>query len=125
VVQGLGRRRTRIDIDLQVLLLDYDYFAEDAANTPEEFRCHFRMNKKTFMKIMFGVQEYDDYFMCKPDCTGLHGFSSVQKCMAALWCIAYGAPCDTNKDYLRMAESMCFETVGRFCQAMVFVFGKD
>jgi hypothetical protein len=59
------------------LLLGSDYFAEDAANTPKEFRHHFRMNKKTFMKIVFGVREYDDYFMCKPGCTGLYGFRSV------------------------------------------------
>jgi hypothetical protein len=51
------------------LLLDSDYFAKDAANTPKEFRHHFLMNKETFMKIVFGVREYDAYFMCKPDCT--------------------------------------------------------
>jgi hypothetical protein len=63
--------------------------------------------------------------MCKPDCTRLWGFSSVQKCLAALWCTAYGAPCDRNKDDLRMVESPCFETMGRFCWAIVAVFGKD
>jgi hypothetical protein len=110
-------------------LLDSDYFADDAANTPKEFWCHFQTNKE-LLKIVFGVQEYDDYFMCKKDCTsflkkkdciGLWGFSLVQKCMAALRYIAYGAPCDTNEalcdtneDYLRMAESTCFETMGRF-----------
>jgi hypothetical protein len=67
-----------------------------------------------FMKIVFGVREYDDYFICKPDCTGLYGFSSVQKCAAALRRIAYEAPCDTNENYLRMAKSTCFETVGKF-----------
>jgi hypothetical protein len=82
------------------------------------------MNKKTLMK-MFGVRECDDYFMCKPDCTGLYGFSSIQKYTAALRYIAYGAPCDTNKDYVHMTESTCFETVVRFCQPMVAVFGKD
>jgi hypothetical protein len=77
------------------------------------------------MKIMFGVREYDDYFVYKPECMGLYEFSLVQKCTAALRCIAYGAPCDTNEDYLRVAESTCFETVGRFCRAVVAVFGKD
>jgi hypothetical protein len=37
------------------ILLDSDYFAEDAANTSKEFRRRFWMNKKTFMKIVFGV----------------------------------------------------------------------
>jgi hypothetical protein len=62
--------------------------------------------------------------MCKPDCTGLYGFSLVQKCTAALRCIAYGAPCDTNEDCLCMAESTCFKTVGRFCRTVVAVFEK-
>jgi hypothetical protein len=104
-------------------LLDLDYFVGDAANTPKEFRHRFQMNKKMFMKIVFSVREYNEYFICKPDCTRLYGFSSIQKCMGALQCIAYGAPCDTNEDYLRMAESTCFETVVRFCWAVVF--GKD
>jgi hypothetical protein len=30
-----------------------------------------------------------------------------------------------NKDYLRMVESACFGTVGRFCRVVVAVFGKD
>jgi hypothetical protein len=96
------------------LFLDSDYFADDATNTPKEFRHRFQMNKETFMSTMSGVREFDDYFMCKPDCTRLYGFSSVQKCTAALRCIAYGAPCDTNEDYLRMAESTCFETMTEF-----------
>jgi hypothetical protein len=83
------------------------------------------MNKEMFMKIVFGMREYDDYYMCKPDCTRLYGFSSIQKCTAALWCIAYGASCDANEDYLRMANSTCFETVVGFFWAMVVVFGKD
>jgi hypothetical protein len=107
------------------LLFDSYYFAEDAANTPKKFWYSFRMNKQTFMKIVFGVREYDNKFMWKPDYTGLYGFSSVHKCTAALWCIVYGAPCDTNEYYLHMAKSTCFETVGRFFWAVVAVFGKD
>jgi hypothetical protein len=68
------------------------------------------------MKIVFSMQEYDDYFMYKPDCTGLYGFSLIQKCTATLQCSAYGAPCDTNEDYLRIAESTCFETMVKFCR---------
>jgi hypothetical protein len=49
------------------------------------------------MKIVISVREYDYYFLCKPDCMRLYGFSSVQKCTAALRCIAYGAPCDTRE----------------------------
>jgi hypothetical protein len=86
------------------LLLDSNYFADDATHTPKDFLRWFRMNKDLFMLIVFGVREYDDYFMCKQDCTGLWGFSSIQKCITALRCLAYGAPLDVDDDYLHTAE---------------------
>jgi hypothetical protein len=59
------------------------------------------MNKDMFMNIPFSVREYDTYFMCKKDFTGLWGFSSIQKCTAAIRCLAYGGPTNVANDYLR------------------------
>jgi hypothetical protein len=50
------------------------------------------------------------------------GFSSIQKCTAAICYLAYEAPTDVANDYLRMAKSTCFETVTMFCRAVVAVF---
>jgi hypothetical protein len=86
--------------DASALLLHSDYFADDAINTPKEFHWRFRMNKELFMTIVQGVREYDDYFKYKKDCTRKWGFTSVQKCTAALWCIAYGASPNAPMDYL-------------------------
>ena len=63
------------------------------------------MNRHLFLKIVLGVREFDNYFVCKKDCTGTVGFSTLQKCMVALRLLAYGAPADSQDDYLRMAES--------------------
>jgi hypothetical protein len=57
------------------LLLYSDYFADNAINTPKEFRRRFRMKKDLFMKIVQGVREYDDYFKYKKNCTGKWGFT--------------------------------------------------
>jgi hypothetical protein len=77
------------------------------------------------MKTMSGVREYDTYIMCKKDCTDLWGFSSVQKCTAAMRCFAYGAPPDVGDDYMCMIESTCFETAHIFCRAVIAVFESD
>jgi hypothetical protein len=47
------------------------------------------------------------------------GFSSLQKCTAALRMLAYG------DDYIRMAESTTMECMSRFCWAAVSVFRSD
>jgi hypothetical protein len=86
--------------DAGALLLYSNYFADNAINTPKEFRWRFRMNKKLFMKIVQGVIEYDDYFKYKKVCTRKWGFTSVQKYTAALRCITYGAPPGISVDYL-------------------------
>jgi hypothetical protein len=72
------------------LLLHSDYFADKATHTPKDFRHQFRMNKELFMKIV--------YFMCKKDCIGLSGFSSVQNCTADMRCLAHRAPPDAADD---------------------------
>ncbi|XP_051190561.1 uncharacterized protein [Lolium perenne] len=101
------RRNINRHREAGAMLLDADYFNDDATHSPKEFRRRFRMNKDLFFKIVHGVREYDTYFMAKKDCTGLWGFTSIQKCTAAMRCLAYGAPPDTTNDYLRMVESTC------------------
>jgi hypothetical protein len=109
--------------DVGALLLHSNYFSDDAINTPKKFRRHFRMNKDLFMKIVQGMRECGDYFKYKQDCIRKWGFMSVQKCTAALRCIAYGALPDTAVDYLRMTESTSTYSVFKFYRAFVAVFG--
>jgi hypothetical protein len=83
-----NRRNVNRHRQAGAMLLDADYFIDDATHSPKEFRHRFWMNKNLFMKIVFGVREYDDYFMIKQDCTCLWGFTSIQKCTTAMCCIA-------------------------------------
>jgi hypothetical protein len=81
------------------------------------------MSRKLFLKIVYALREYDSYFRCKLDCTGMAGFSALQKCTVAMRMLAYGAPGDSTDDYLWMAESTAFDCFYQFCMAVIAVFG--
>ncbi|XP_071681422.1 uncharacterized protein [Lolium perenne] len=104
-------------------MLQNDYFA-DGATHADNFRRRYRMSKGLFMNILHGVREFDPYFKLKVDAVGVLGFSSIQKCTAAMRMLAYGAPADTQDDYLRMSESTAIECMYKFCRAVVGKFGK-
>nr|XP_051210969.1 uncharacterized protein LOC127328407 [Lolium perenne] len=94
-------------------MLQNDYFA-DGATHADNFRRRYRMSKGLFMNILHGVREFDPYFKLKVDAVGVLGFSSIQKCTAAMRMLAYGAPADTQDDYLRMSESTAIECMYKF-----------
>jgi hypothetical protein len=105
-------------------ILYADYF-DDPLHGEVVFRRRFRMSQKLFLNIVYVVRSFDNYFICKKDCTGMVGFSSLQKCSYALRMLAYGALGDAHDDYIRMAESTVMECMYRFCRAVVLVFGLD
>jgi hypothetical protein len=41
------------------------------------------MSRKLFLKIVYALRDYDSYFRFKLDCTGMAGFSALQKCTVA------------------------------------------
>jgi hypothetical protein len=98
-------------------------YADNPLHGEVVFRRHFRMSQKLFLKIVYALRDYNSYFRYKLDCTGMAGFSVLQKCTVAMRMLAYGAPGDSTDDYLRMAESTAFDCFYRFCRAVIVVFG--
>ena len=88
-------------------LLYADYFANTPLFKPDKFRRRFRMARHLFNRIREGVVAHDPYFECKTDALGKLGFSSCQKCTAAIHLLAYGIPGDLVDEYVRMSESTC------------------
>jgi hypothetical protein len=72
------------------------------------------MSRKLFLVIVYVIQRFDTYFICKKDYTSMVGFSSQQKCTNALRKLAYGALGDAHDDYIRMAESTAMECMYSF-----------
>jgi hypothetical protein len=104
-------------------ILYADYFANNPLHGEAIFRRRFRMSRKFFLKIVYALQDYDSYFICKLDCIGMAGFFALQKCTVVMRMLAYRAPSDYTDDYLRMAESTAFDYFYRFCRAVITVFG--
>ncbi|XP_073367893.1 uncharacterized protein [Aegilops tauschii subsp. strangulata] len=103
-------------------LLYADYFANTLLFKPDKFRRCFRMARHLFNGIREGVVANDPYFECKTDALGKLGFSSYQKCTAAIHILAYGISSDLVDEYVRMSETTCLMSMYKFCQAMVAVF---
>ena len=78
-----------------------------------------------FNRIREGVVAYGPYFECKEDALGKLGFSSYQKCTAAIRMLAYGIPGDLIDEYVRMSESTCLEALYMFCKAVVAMLGPE
>jgi hypothetical protein len=119
-----GRRKCKPMQRMEGYCILYaDYFADNSLHGEAIFRRRFRMSRKLFLKIVYALRDYDSYFRCKLDCTGMAGFSALQKCTVAMRILAYGAPGDYTDDYLRMTESTTFDYFYRFCRAVIAVFG--
>lgn len=123
-VKGRSKNLPRNRVEGQACL-HKDYFHLTNPIFPEKyFRRRYRMSRDLFLVILRGVRNYDPYFQCRRDATGALGFTSYQKCSAAIRMLSYGMPADIFDDYLRMGESTCLEAMYRFCRAVIAVFGE-
>ena len=90
-------------------MLYSDYFADAPLHCERTFRRRYRMSRKLFLRIVNSIREFDSYFIGKKDCAGTFGFTSLQKCTAAMRMLAYRAPGDILENYGLMAESTTIE----------------
>ncbi|KAE8970837.1 hypothetical protein PR001_g27083 [Phytophthora rubi] len=106
-------------------LFHRDYFSGLPTYNGEHFRRRFRMNRDLFNKIASDIECHDPYFRQKADCTGKLGLTCYQKCAAAIRALATGSSADDLDDRYRLAESTALETLRRFCEAVVAVYGES
>ncbi|RWR84687.1 putative nuclease HARBI1 [Cinnamomum micranthum f. kanehirae] len=132
------RRRTRVhrgSIQYHVVIqrgrisrhhrLYNDYFSENSVYTPSQFRRRFRMRKPLFFQIVSAVEAHDPYFQQKRNCAGSLGLSTLQKVTAAVRILAYGVAADAVDDFVRIAESTSIESLKKFVQVIIDVFGNE
>ena len=101
-----------------------DYFVEDPVYDARMFCQRFRISKRLFLRILESVQNYDSYFMQKPDATGQLGLSGLQKCTAAMHILAYGIASDATDEYIRLASSTSMLVLKRFVWAIRAIYER-
>ena len=82
------------------------------------------MNQGLFLRILNGIQQVDNYFTQRADCTGLGGLGPFQKITAAFRILAYGVPADAVDEYVQIGESTARECLARFCHVVIEAFGS-
>jgi hypothetical protein len=71
-----GRRKAKARHRLDGHIMLYaDYFVDEPLQPEVVFWRRFRVSRDLFLKIVYAVWDLDPYFRCKPDCTGMIGFS--------------------------------------------------
>jgi hypothetical protein len=83
------------------------------------------MHRPLFLRILYAIEAHDSYFVQKRDSIGRLGLSSLQKGTAAIRMLAYGVGADVVDDYIRIGESTAIESMRRFVQAVIDVFGNE
>lgn len=104
-----------------------DYFGEDPTYDAQAFRRRFRMRRELFEYIVVTLVEDDqcNYFVQKPDATGLLGFLPEQKVTCALRMLAYGSSADQLDELIRIGESTAIEALKTFCSSIICLFGAE
>ena len=82
------------------------------------------MRRPVFERILEGIEQADVYFQHRADATGKPGLTGLQKAVAAIRILAYGVPADAVDEYVRIGESTAREALGRFCRAVIGVYGE-
>jgi len=64
------------------------------------------MNRELFLRIMNGVESYDDYFVQKWNAANVAGLSCFQKVTAAFCMLTHGVPTDAADEYVMEFQPM-------------------
>ena len=83
------------------------------------------MSKELFLRIMNVVEAHDDYFVQKRNAANVLGLTCFQKVTAAMRMLTYGVPADATDEYVRIGESTALESLRKFVDAVVEIFGDE
>lgn len=103
-------------------LLVRDYFAVDNLYDLSKFEECFRISRTLFLRIARDLARNYEFFQLQWDARGKHGFTTIQKCTAALRQLGYGITADASYDYLKMSERTVQECTYLFCEYVIELY---
>ncbi|KAJ0581969.1 hypothetical protein HanHA300_Chr04g0147091 [Helianthus annuus] len=118
-------RQIRINRDHQAHeKLVNDYFSDAPFYNAEIFKRMFRMSRRLFTRIADDLAGLDPFFTQRPDARNYEGFTTLQKCTAAIRQLAYGTVADALDEYLQMSARTSRECLYQFCHNVVKLYSK-
>ncbi|XP_035844122.1 uncharacterized protein LOC118490537 [Helianthus annuus] len=82
------------------------------------------MSRRLFTRIADDLAGLDPFFTQRPDARNYEGFTTLQKCTAAIRQLAYGTVADALDEYLQMSARTTRECLYRFSHNVVKLYGK-
>ncbi|XP_022029646.1 uncharacterized protein LOC110930613 [Helianthus annuus] len=101
-----------------------DYFSDAPLYNADIFRRRFRMSRRLFTQIADDLVRVDPFFTQEPDARNYEGFTTLQKCTAAIRQLAYGTVADALDEYLQMSAKTTRECLYRICHNVVKLYSK-
>ncbi|XP_076925898.1 uncharacterized protein LOC143588885 [Bidens hawaiensis] len=101
-----------------------DYFSPDATFDSERFWRCFQMSHQLFLRIVGDLESVYAFFQQRADARGKPGYSTMQKCTAAIRQLAYGTASDAIEEYLQMSEIVAREALHTFCECIPQLYHK-
>uniref|UniRef100_A0A0D2ZXZ3 DDE Tnp4 domain-containing protein n=1 Tax=Brassica oleracea var. oleracea TaxID=109376 RepID=A0A0D2ZXZ3_BRAOL len=83
------------------------------------------MNKSLFVHIVDRLSNEVEFFRQKKDCRGRLSLSPLQKCTAAICCLAYGTAADTVDEYLRLGSTTTRSCLENFVDGIIYLFSEE
>ena len=80
------------------------------------------MRCSLFLRIVFEVENHEQFFVQGRNAAGTPGFIAFQKIIVAIRMLAYGVTGDYVDEYLRISETTTMMSLKLFAQAVVSLY---
>src|SRR5262249_10550176 len=83
------------------------------------------MHQPLFFQLLNAVEAYDPFIVQWRNSAGNLGLSSLQKVIVAMRMLGYDVSADSVDDYVRIGESTAIESLKKFVESIIAVFGNE